>query len=252
MVTNSSDYLFMKCKLCNQEKRLVKAHIIPRSLYKPLLEGGQPLSVLSTFPASHPQISRIGFYDSEILCQECEKLFSPWDDYAQNILLARFQEENYLFSNGKKIALKVEVDYAKLKLFFVSLLWRASVSKFYFFKKINLKPLEELLKEMILNCDPGDAETFAVVLTKYEDPLGTVMMDPHRHRFDGINYCRFYLAGYQIYIKTDKRPSADFLKELVIRPNGPLIILLRDLRKGKEFPLMLKTAKLWRPKGYGN
>jgi hypothetical protein len=239
----------MKCKLCNQEKSLVKAHIIPRSLYKPLLEGDLPLTVLPTSPTSHPQISRIGFYDNEILCQECERLFSPWDDYAQKALLAQPQRENYLFLNGEKIAFKMGVDYAKLKLFFVSLLWRASVSKFYFFKKIKLEPLEERLKEMVLNCDPGDAETFAVALTKYEDPLGTVILNPHRHRLDGINYCRFYLAGYQVYIKTDKKPSAEFLKVLVFRPDGSLIVLLRDLRKGKEFPLMLKTAKMWRPKG---
>ncbi len=241
----------MKCRLCNQEKKLVKAHIIPRSLYRPLLEGGQPLTVLSTSSTSHPHKSRIGFFDTEILCQECERLFSPWDDYAQEVLLARPKEGNFFILNGQKIAFKMDIDYTKLKLFFVSLLWRASVSKLYFFKKIRLDPLEERLKGMILNYDPGDAETFAVTLAKFDDPLGTIMLDPHRHRFDDINYCRFYLASYVAYIKTDKKPSAEFLKELVMSPNSPLIVILRDLKKSKEFPLMLKTVKSWRSKESG-
>jgi hypothetical protein len=163
--------------------------------------------------------------------------------------LARPQRDSYLFMNGVKIALKMDVEYAKLKLFFLSLLWRAAVSKLFFFKKIMLEPLQEELRGMILKCDPGDTETFAVVLAKFEDPLGTVMMDSHRDRFDKINYCRFYLAGYVAYIKTDKKPSAEFLKELVISPNGPLIVILRDLKKSKNFPLMLKIAKMWRPMG---
>jgi hypothetical protein len=235
----------MKCKLCNQEKKLIKAHIFPKSLYRPLLAGGQPLSVLSTSPASHPYKSRIGFYDTEILCQECEKIFSPWDDYVQKILLAEPKEKDYLINNDQKFAIKMDVDYAKLKLFFISLLWRASVSKFYFFQKIKLEPFEQKLKNMILKGDPGDAETFAVTLAKFEDPLGMIMPDPLRHRFDDVNYCLFYLAGYVAYIKTDKRPSAEFLKDLVMNPDRPLIIILRDLKRSKEFPLMKKVAKMW-------
>ncbi|MEW5910812.1 MAG: hypothetical protein AB1659_13490, partial [Thermodesulfobacteriota bacterium] len=158
----------MKCQLCNGDGELIRAHIIPRSLYKPLFEmGGKPLSVLSSSPATHPQKSRIGFYDTEILCQNCERIFSPWDDYAQKILLAEPKEEDYWIHNGRKLAFKMEVDYVKLKLFFISLLWRAAVSNLYFFRRIDVGPFADQLKQMILKGDPGNPETFAIVLAKF-------------------------------------------------------------------------------------
>jgi len=240
----------MKCKLCNEDKDLIRSHIIPRSLYRPLLEGGKPLSVLSSSQGTHPRKSRIGFYDTEILCQNCEKIFSPWDDYAQKILLAQPQEEDYFIHNGRKLAFKMEVDYVKLKLFFIALLWRAAVSNLYFFRKIEIGPFEQQLKEMILKGDPGNPVTFATVLSKFADPLGTIMLDPHNGRFkdNGINYCRFYLAGYVVFIKIDKRPYPDPLMEMILSPGHPLYVILRDLRTSKEFPLMRKVASMWAPK----
>jgi hypothetical protein len=239
----------MKCKLCNQDRDLIKAHIIPRSLYKPLLEEGKPLSVLSSSPATHPQKSRIGFYDTEILCQECERIFSPWDDYAQKTLLSEPKQGDYFIHNGQKLAFKMEIDYVKLKLFFISLLWRAGISNLYFFKKIQIAPFEDQLKEMILKGDPGNPETFAIALAKFNEPLGTIMLDPHNGRFkdEGINYCRFYLAGYVAFIKTDKRPYPDRLKEIILSSDRPLYVILRDLRNSKEFPLMRKVARMWSP-----
>jgi hypothetical protein len=169
----------MKCKLCEGDEDLIKAHIIPRSLYKPLLEEGKPLSVLSTSTATHPQKSRSGFYDTEILCKKCERIFSPWDDYAQRALLSKPRKEDYFTHNGRKLAYKMEIDYAKLKLFFISLLWRAGISNHYFFKKIRISPFGDQLKQMILKSDPGNPETFAVVLAKFNESLGTIMLDPH-------------------------------------------------------------------------
>lgn len=238
----------MKCKLCDEDKKLVKAHIIPRSLYKPLLEGGQPLSVLSTSPTSRPKKSRIGIYDNEIVCQDCEKIFSPWDDYAQKVLLAEPKEEDFLIDMGQKLAFKMVADYVKLKLFFISLLWRASKSKVDFFKRINIRPSEEQLKKMILLGNPGNFDNFAVILAKFDDPLGTIFQSPFRQRFNGINFCQFYLAGYVAYIKTDKRPSPEVFREFILTPKRPLIVILRNLRHSKEFPLMKKVAKMWAPK----
>ena len=234
----------MMCKLCRQNKQLIEAHIIPRSLYKPLQDGSGSPRIGSNKPGFYPKRSPIGVYDKQLICGDCEKFFSPWDDYAQELLLRRLVESNYITSDGEKLAYQVkDVNYRKLKLFFVSLLWRAAASKQEFFTRIQVGPFEEKLKQMILNGDPGDPETFAVCLAKFDDPLGTIMLDPHCERWFGINYCRFYLAGYVTYIKVDKRPPAEFMDDFILAPNRPLLVILRNLRASKEFQLMKQLVK---------
>lgn len=224
-----------------QEKKLIKAHIIPESLFEPLVAGPLPLEIRTNTPGKYTKKAPIGIYDSTIVCEECERLFSPWDDYAQSILLKKYPDEAYVFYKGQKLALKLEtIDYAKLKLFFISLLWRASVSKQEFFARVNIGPFEIVLRELLLSKAPGEPENFAVTISKFEDPLGTIILDPHRDRFDGINYIRFYLAGYIAYIKVDNRRSLKTLGGLKLSAEQPLFIILRDFKKSKELSLIQK------------
>lgn len=234
----------MMCKLCRQKKQLVEAHIIPKSLYKPLQDRSGTPRIGSNKSGFYPKRSPIGIYDKHLVCDDCEKLFSPWDHYAHELLLGKLVDTNYITSGGERLAYQFkEVDYGKLKLFFISLLWRAAVSKQEFFARIEVGPFEQKLRQMILNNDPGDPETFAVCLAKFDDPLGTIMLDPDRQRWFGVNYCRFYLAGYVAHIKVDKRPPPEFMEDFILVPNRPLLVIFRNLRTSREFNLMKKLAK---------
>ena len=141
-----------RCKLCLQERRLVKAHIIPRSFYKPMLAGDHPPELTSNAPRFHRRRVRIGLYDKSIVCFECEERFKQWDNYAARLLLSKATEPKVILDeNGEPSAYRLEnVDYENLKLFFMSLLWRVAVSSHYFFSQVKLGPHEAVLREMIL------------------------------------------------------------------------------------------------------
>lgn len=233
----------MICKLCGKDKKLVRAHIIPKSLWKPLFDE-QPPRINSSAPTVDNKRSPVGVYDTEILCAQCESIFSPWDDYAQKLLLADPSERNYLIENGHRIAyVEISIDYAKLKLFFISLLWKAAVSNHYFFSRVNVGSFEPQLRRMILKGDPGEPDAFAVMIAKCEDRLGTIVLNPQPERWNEINYYRFYLAGYMVYIKVDKRHTTDFLNELALNPEKPLIISMRALKTSKDFKMMQDIAR---------
>jgi hypothetical protein len=123
-------------------------------------------------------------------------------------------------------------------LFFISLLWRASVSTHKFYQRISAGPFEQKLKEMILGEDPGPPLLFAVTLAKFSDPAVTGVLDPHRDKFEGINYCRFYLTGFVAYIKVDRRSVPDFMKDLYLRPDTPIPVILRDFHHSKDGVVM--------------
>jgi len=233
----------MQCRMCGKNRSLIKAHIIPMSFYRHVQTSGQPLEILTNTAGKFAKRSHKGIYDKEILCQECEKIFGPWDDYAQKLLLRNFSDEDLVRNGSIIVAYKIaRFNYDLLKLFFLSVLWRAAVSGHDFFSRVSLGPFEAPLRSMLLNRDPGSPETFAVTLSIFDDPGRIGMLDPHRDRYDGINYFRFYMAHFVSYIKVDRRPPPKFLKEFYLKPGEPLIVIIRHSLQSKDVRVMRKVV----------
>jgi hypothetical protein len=154
----------MPCKLCGLEKKLIEAHIIPRSFHRIDPNDKQPTRLLTNVEGRYTQKLPKGAYDSTIVCEDCERRFSAWDDYGDEIFLKSWDKFEKLERHGEIIGYSLpEYDYPKLKLFFMSVLWRAAVSSHVLFASINLGPREPILKNSILNSDPGDVDHFGVV-----------------------------------------------------------------------------------------
>lgn len=137
------------CKLCGQNAKLIKAHIIPKSLYKDLRDSDGGVSKLITNTVGvHSKRIPVGLYDPQIVCEDCERFFSPWDDYAK-----WFFEKNVpnpVIDKGRIVAYDYGItDYKNLKLFFISLLWRAHASSQPFFGRIDLGPHEADRKSVV-------------------------------------------------------------------------------------------------------
>lgn len=233
----------MTCQYCGENKKLVKAHVIPEGFFRRLREGQDPPRLLSNKKNEYPQKTPIGVYDKNILCEECERRFDVWDMYAQELLRDEPKNGSLLMKEDQIVGWEVpNFNYKLLKLFFVSLLWRASVSSHKVYSKIKIGPYETVAKRLIDKDDPGSPDDFSVLLAKFVHPLGIVIFDPFSSKFEGVNCCTFYLGGYVAYLKTDKRPFPEPLSHFIMRPDKPLIIVKRDFEKSKELPLMINIA----------
>lgn len=71
----------MVCKFCGQEKKLIKAHIIPKKFYLGLKDD-RYLCINSQ--NCKYMIQQQGGYDSNILCEDCD-----------NHILGEFDKEGY-------------------------------------------------------------------------------------------------------------------------------------------------------------
>jgi len=230
--------------MCLEDKKLIKAHIIPEGFYRYIKTDSRPLEIRSNIKGEHKKRSYIGIYDNTILCGDCEKLFQRYDNYAQSLLLSDPGEEDYIINTeGRKRGYKLEnVNYHNLKLFFLSVLWRASVSNRKEFSKIRTGPFEKILKKMIQENDPGNQDKFSITITRFDDYLGkNFLLNPHKTRIDGLNYYIFYLgAGYKLYIKIDKRPLPKMLAAIALKPNQPLYIPFnKNFTESKELNILL-------------
>lgn len=235
----------MVCRLCGFDEPTIRSHIIPESLY-PLSRGPdrEPMVIVSN-DAPIARRSPTGIYDPDIVCQNCERRFAPWDDYAQRLFKTPIPAEAAIAHDGNIIGWQLPVEYSSLKLFFISLLWRAHTTKQFFFTEINVGPFAARLREMILSADPGPADEFSVVLDKFDDhSAATAILHPfwERQGSEGVRYYRFYLAGYVAGIKVDRQRPPDFLRHRQLSPNEQIMVWKRQFRGSPEHNLMLNLV----------
>jgi hypothetical protein len=81
-----------------------------------------------------------------------------------------------------------DLDYHRLKLYLLSLLWRMGVSSLPEFQLIRLGPHEARIRDMLLGDDPGKSNDYGCILQVVTDG-GTripVTRAPDRHRVDAL------------------------------------------------------------------
>lgn len=235
----------MKCKFCGNESNLIEAHIIPAGFFRRInQQDKKALEMLTNREGEHTKRAPIGVYDKTIVCNNCESIWQEWDKYAQRLLASTPLNGQARYIGGKQICYVVDnYDYRKLKLFFISVIWRASVSSQNFFSRISLGQLENIAKKHIEDADPGTKEDFSVVLSKFNHPLAKGIFDPYMYQNSGVDYTRFYLASYMADIKVDHKPTPNPLSQLVIAENMPLHIICRDFEDSQELIIAQKLIR---------
>jgi hypothetical protein len=231
----------MPCKLCGSEKKLIEAHIIPRSFHRINPNDKQPTRLLTNAEGRYTQKLPKGAYDSTIVCEDCERRFSVWDNYGDEIFLKSWDKFEKLERSGEIIGYRLsEYDYPKLKLFFMSVLWRAAVSSHALFASIDLGPKEPILRNSILNSDPGDIDHFGVVLQAF-DTTEVGILNPHPERFaqfSGLLFCRFYLSHVIAFIKVDSRPFDKLFRSMALGSGRELQLAQKNFLTSPERRIM--------------
>ena len=245
------------CKLCDQEKELIKrSHIIPRHFYHRTTQeiksffndASQGESVPKVFSTSHkPKQTQSGLYVPDILCKDCENFLGRWDNYAQNFLL---KEVNIKPLGYKEPTVEQidSFDYKQLKLFCLSVLWRSHISRnktidsSKFFSGVNLgKAWENELKNLLLKEDPSDEDTFSVSIFIYAGIEAQSILPPRRQRHNYVNYYRFRMGNYGFIVKVDQRNFLDGIRNFLLSPNQPLKLYVQQYTKTKDYQDLLKV-----------
>ncbi|MCD9505793.1 hypothetical protein [Photobacterium phosphoreum] len=133
-----------KCRLCNEEAKLQMSHIIPRSLIKDVKDGDSQLHVFSY--TSAPTYSNADPKEL-LLCKCCEQYISSnYEQYGTQLI----KRPKNIIKHNDRIEFK-EFDYKKWYLYYLSIIWRASISSLQEFVDIQLGGFNDILKECIKN-----------------------------------------------------------------------------------------------------
>lgn len=219
------------CKLCREPcGRFDDSHIIPVSFYehgRTRVRAGVILDV-----GSHSKKSPIGIY-SQFLCPDCERCFGEWDDYACR-LLRDTQPDEEKMSSGEVSSyyLYREVDYEKLKLFFLSVAWRAHASEQNgnpIFGEFFLNEcVAENIRLAILAKQAPKPEVLSIFVGKSTQLISLAFPPPKYVNVGGTEFLKMYMPGYVFLIKLDETPIPPPLFFFLFHPGTGLICWNHD------------------------
>lgn len=235
------------CKLCNQVKELAKAHIIPRSFCLRAKGGSKQLLEVRQHDVKEVKDWQNGIWDGQILCKGCDNCFSSWDGYGFEVL-GNPPGNDALPQNDSEVQDFVikDIDYAQLKLFVLSVLWRASVSSQPSFSKIQLGKHELIIADMIRNHNPGGLDEFPVILARLVGQRSpNVIFAPYQQPSpEGINFAMLFLPSIKIMIKVDQRPLPPIFEPVVLRHRPQNMVVPMPLQTN-EFRALRKAAEVF-------
>ena len=165
------------CRLCGQRTKLCLSHIVPEFCYKQLYDPKHQIKQLNLKKHGVPKhiLIKKGIRE-HLLCKHCEALISRYEGTFKTFwydcpgIPAKVDPgANGIIIDG--------LDYASTKLFHLSILWRASASRWG--RNVSLGPrYTQKIGQMLLTADPGPTEHFPI--------LGTLLVDNKGNVFHGI------------------------------------------------------------------
>jgi len=236
----------MICNLCKQDKKLLKkSHIIPDFTYNGVFN--EKHRVILTKYSDLNSIKYVpSYYEKNILCSNCDNvIIGRLETYGSRILYYGkndrnediLSEQNQTIDDLNILKLK-NIDYSKFKLFLLSLLWRASISKHYFFKEIDLGNHEEIIRNAIINNDPLGEEDYQMCIMVYEINNilpGNFIITPRKFKDkDDFSFC-FYINGAFYLFTLAKDPNSDVFRNGRIKKNNEMEIPILDIGYAKKF-----------------
>jgi hypothetical protein len=185
-----------QCALCHRPATLQRSHILPECLYDSVYDEQHRFLQTSTDPADRILSRPTGLYE-QLLCGDCEGRLGVWETYGCGVLKGgielRIQPEAWGFTvHG--------VDYARLKLFGMSLLWRAAVSRRPEFSAVQLDRHEEILRQMLAAARPGRPQEYGFSIVFVPEPralelFSHTMSPPQPSRYGAHHVYRFLLGA---------------------------------------------------------
>lgn len=237
----------MTCKLCNKDKKLIKAHIIPEFLYRDIdlyIPDKQGQGRVHGFTNTNGNLKFIkkglptGIYDTTILCKDCDSLtIKEYDDYGKKIFTNLLNKETLQSAIGKKLQfLEFELDdYFLFKTFIASIFWRASISNRPEFSIVKLNKTETIIKEIIETQNQNLIDKFEIVIFFLNNGISNqILMNPIEVNKFNSHFFSFIAGGFLINLFPDKNKVLDSWIEFVIKnDNSCRIPIIQDVETSK-------------------
>ncbi len=235
--------------MCLQNKPLLKnSHIIPDFMYQDLFDEKHRMVRTLGLDLSTAKRIQGGEKEGNILCQQCDnEIIGSFENYASRAIFSgkgkdvqKIKIQNQLHPDGILTSTFCEnVDYVRFKLFLLSLLWRAGISKLDFFKEVKLGSKEEQLRKMIFENTPFSQLDFPCFVSSFRGinrrMTSGVISSPRKIRGEkGTRYI-FQIGQLVLMYFVSKEDMPLWMQDAAITPENKMRIVHFDNQRGREF-----------------
>ncbi|MFV5685722.1 hypothetical protein ACM55I_09745 [Flavobacterium sp. GB2R13] len=257
-----------KCKLCLKEdvKLLSRSHIIPKFLFEDMKDENNSFVQIEPNKyvkgrTQHIKKPRDAFHEPDILCEKCDGIIiKRYEDYLKLVFhstsnsISRPKFIKRIPDNrGFNILFIENLDYKLYKLGFLSILWRASISKLSFFRLVNLGPHSEVIRKMLLEgmaLDIDDYPFFTSFLNQRNDEY-QIVLPITKFKMEKYTHYRFIINGLDLMFMIGSKDLklTESLLNYIPKPNGELQAIEHKENYGKKlFQSILLNSNDKRPK----
>lgn len=257
-----------KCKLCLKEdvELLSKSHIIPKFLFEDMKDKNNSFIQISPDKyvegrTQHIKKPRDAFHESNILCEKCDgNIIKEYEDYLKLVFHSTLKPtsrpqiiKRIPDKRGFNVLFIENVDYKLYKLGFLSILWRASISKLPFFKSVILGPHSEEIRKMLLEGIALNANDypFATSFLNRRNDECQIILPITKFKTENLTHYRFIINGIDLIFMIGSKSIKlnESLLNYVPNPNGKLQAIEHKENYGKNsFQSLLMNSKDNKPK----
>lgn len=190
---------------------MCKSHVVPKAF----LQRSTHAPFMAWSGTGRPKRMYDGWYDHGILTDEGEKYFDGPDDVAAKCFAGKgftYRSRRDPLDINKlqggfepnSVYAASEVDVPQIRLFALSMLWRAAISNQDAFSSVRVSPSHlSDLKARILRRDAGPATEYPVYFGVFCDTVELPKVSPTRIR--NHPFYRFFLDGVVCYVSPTRR-----------------------------------------------
>ena len=172
-----------------------------------------------------------GIYDKDILCKKCDnEIIGKYESYASKILHGgeisdrlKIKVKSFIQDTGAGKLTVENIDYKKFKLFLLSILWKAHISKNEFFENVDLgKKYSEQIREMLLLGNPGAETDFENMIVMYKKDFlpAKMLIPPRRYRMDNSICYLIHIQGVSFIYKISSGYKLDYFENAKLREDN--------------------------------
>jgi hypothetical protein len=222
-----------KCRLCLKDSVLNNSHIIPEYFYKPMYDTKHRFLKVSPEPNKKNKFVQKGLREY-LLCNDCEQHINEFEKYANSVM---FYEPPKNINQNHRIAFIEGIDYKLMKLFQLSIIWRASVSSLQTFSEVKLGPHQERLRKMVLDSKPGKYTDYGCLQTaifiERNKLASDLLMPVDLVKINNFKTYRFIFGGMMwLYFVSNHNEKFKY-KNMFLQENGTLTLTKYPIEKIK-------------------
>lgn len=220
------------CRLCERQRELCDSHALPNSLFNYILRKSDGKAVVVIDDPGTLTRYTADTWDTELLCQECEEtLNNRFDRYGMGV----FRGHIGTVSRDLEGITLCGVDRRRLRTFFLSVLWRISVSSHPNYSNIDLPYAWESELHDALRAGrnvPSARFTVSVYRLRDSTPVGgfdaealrSFIMAPFGRNFGTFISVCFLFLGYFVEVFLPRVPKAYSKRPGILYGSGTVFL----------------------------